>query len=179
MPVLDAILTELPAELDQLTVAIGREVDQPLQWAFELDAHRVQAQHCFEKLLFRALDRIPRLLLARVVIAVGAGTLDRILGHAELLLEVGPQRRELRDLRDDGAHAWQLAVGLVDRVSTEPLHRSTILRSMDPTAMRGRLEDARVARLATADANGKPHVVPITFAVDGDTLYFAVDAKPK
>jgi PPOX class probable F420-dependent enzyme len=36
-----------------------------------------------------------------------------------------------------------------------------------------------VARLATVDAAGHPHVVPISFAVDGDTLYFAVDAKPK
>ena len=45
--------------------------------------------------------------------------------------------------------------------------------------MRSRLEEARVARLATADAKGRPHVVPITFAVDLDTLYFAIDAKPK
>ena len=45
--------------------------------------------------------------------------------------------------------------------------------------MRRRLVEARVARLATADGKGRPHVVPITFAVDADTLYFAVDAKPK
>ncbi len=45
--------------------------------------------------------------------------------------------------------------------------------------MRSRLEEARVGRLATADAKGRPHVVPITFAVDADALYFAVDAKPK
>ena len=36
-----------------------------------------------------------------------------------------------------------------------------------------------MARLATADARGRPHIVPITFALDGDTIYFAVDAKPK
>lgn len=45
--------------------------------------------------------------------------------------------------------------------------------------MRRRLEEARVAHLATAGPDGAPHVVPITFAVDGDTIYFAVDAKPK
>jgi len=50
---------------------------------------------------------------------------------------------------------------------------------MDATIMRRRISEARVARLATVDAGGRPHVVPITFAVDGDTLYFAVDAKPK
>jgi PPOX class probable F420-dependent enzyme len=37
----------------------------------------------------------------------------------------------------------------------------------------------RVARLATVDADGRPHVVPICFALDGDTLYTAVDGKPK
>jgi PPOX class probable F420-dependent enzyme len=46
-------------------------------------------------------------------------------------------------------------------------------------AWRQRLAEARVARLATVDAEGRPHIVPITFALDGDTIYFAVDAKPK
>jgi PPOX class probable F420-dependent enzyme len=50
---------------------------------------------------------------------------------------------------------------------------------MDATAMRTRIMEARVARLATADTSARPHVVPITFALDGDTIYFAVDAKPK
>jgi PPOX class probable F420-dependent enzyme len=36
-----------------------------------------------------------------------------------------------------------------------------------------------VARLATIDPDGRPHLVPIVFAVDGDTLYSAVDRKPK
>ena len=45
--------------------------------------------------------------------------------------------------------------------------------------MRQRIADATVARLATVGAGGKPHVVPISFAVDGDTLYFAIDAKTK
>jgi PPOX class probable F420-dependent enzyme len=38
---------------------------------------------------------------------------------------------------------------------------------------------ARVARLATVTATGHPHVVPVTFAVDGDRIFTAVDAKPK
>jgi PPOX class probable F420-dependent enzyme len=37
----------------------------------------------------------------------------------------------------------------------------------------------RVARLATVGSDGRPHVVPICFALDGDTLYTAVDDKPK
>ena len=40
-------------------------------------------------------------------------------------------------------------------------------------------EAARVARLATVDEHGRPHVVPICFVLDGDTLYTAVDEKPK
>jgi PPOX class probable F420-dependent enzyme len=42
-----------------------------------------------------------------------------------------------------------------------------------------RVTAARVARLATTDPDGRPHLVPIVFAVEGDTLYSAVDRKPK
>jgi PPOX class probable F420-dependent enzyme len=42
-----------------------------------------------------------------------------------------------------------------------------------------RLTAARVARLATTDPDGRPHLVPIVFAVDGGILYSAVDRKPK
>lgn len=44
---------------------------------------------------------------------------------------------------------------------------------------RGFLEQARVARLATADAAGAPHVIPVCFAVAGGRLYSVVDEKPK
>jgi hypothetical protein len=45
--------------------------------------------------------------------------------------------------------------------------------------MRGWVETARVARLATIDADGRPHLVPVVFVLDGQRLYSAVDAKPK
>jgi len=41
------------------------------------------------------------------------------------------------------------------------------------------LSRARVARLGTADARGRPLVVPVCFVFDGARLYSAVDAKPK
>jgi PPOX class probable F420-dependent enzyme len=41
------------------------------------------------------------------------------------------------------------------------------------------LKAARVARLATLDAKGRPHVVPVCFAYDGKLFYTAVDQKPK
>ncbi|GAB3701184.1 TIGR03668 family PPOX class F420-dependent oxidoreductase [Nocardiopsis oceani] len=37
----------------------------------------------------------------------------------------------------------------------------------------------RVARLATVDGAGQPHLVPVTFAAYADTLAVAVDSKPK
>ena len=41
------------------------------------------------------------------------------------------------------------------------------------------LDPQRVGHLATADAQGVPHVVPVCFAVAGDTLYTTLDEKPK
>lgn len=41
------------------------------------------------------------------------------------------------------------------------------------------LAQARVARLATASADGEPHVVPVCFVFDGTCLYSAIDGKPK
>ena len=41
------------------------------------------------------------------------------------------------------------------------------------------LRDGRVGRLATADAAGRPLVVPVCYAFDGERVYSAVDAKPK
>ena len=45
--------------------------------------------------------------------------------------------------------------------------------------MRARVESAHVARLATVTADGRPHAVPCCFALVGETVYSAVDAKPK
>ena len=50
---------------------------------------------------------------------------------------------------------------------------------MDAAEARTRFAGARVARLATADRSGQPHLVAICFAVDGDTVYTAIDQKPK
>lgn len=37
----------------------------------------------------------------------------------------------------------------------------------------------RLGHLATADAKGAPHVVPVCFAVGESTLYITIDQKPK
>lgn len=41
------------------------------------------------------------------------------------------------------------------------------------------LDRHRVGHLATADRNGAPHVVPVCYALGEDTLYIAIDEKPK
>ena len=46
-------------------------------------------------------------------------------------------------------------------------------------ATRAFLARHRVARFATADAGGVPHIVPLCYALAGTNLYFVVDAKPK
>jgi PPOX class probable F420-dependent enzyme len=46
----------------------------------------------------------------------------------------------------------------------------------DPWAL---LAGARVARFATVTPDGRPTLVPVCFAIDGHTIYHAVDHKPK
>ena len=41
------------------------------------------------------------------------------------------------------------------------------------------LERHRVGHLATAGADGAPHVVPVCYALDASALYFVADEKPK
>jgi PPOX class probable F420-dependent enzyme len=51
--------------------------------------------------------------------------------------------------------------------------------NLQPEEARRWFAAADVARLATLGTDGRPHIVPVTFAVDGDVIYSAVDAKPK
>jgi coenzyme F420-0:L-glutamate ligase/coenzyme F420-1:gamma-L-glutamate ligase len=52
-------------------------------------------------------------------------------------------------------------------------------RQRIPQTIRSKLEEARVARLATVDARLRPHIVPVCFAYDGKVFYTALDQKPK
>jgi PPOX class probable F420-dependent enzyme len=51
--------------------------------------------------------------------------------------------------------------------------------SWPPAIAEERLALARVGRLATVTAAGRPHVVPVCFALTGGRIVTAVDAKPK
>jgi PPOX class probable F420-dependent enzyme len=48
-----------------------------------------------------------------------------------------------------------------------------------PAEAKGRFATGRVAHLATADRDGRPHLVPLVFAVDGESVVSAVDHKAK
>jgi PPOX class probable F420-dependent enzyme len=48
-----------------------------------------------------------------------------------------------------------------------------------PDECRLRFGAARRAHLATVDGEGRPHLVPVVFVLAGDTVYHAVDHKPK
>lgn len=50
---------------------------------------------------------------------------------------------------------------------------------MDDREMRARVAGGRVARLASLTPDGRLHLVPFCYALDGDTLYSVVDDKPK
>src|SRR6516162_8425387 len=52
-------------------------------------------------------------------------------------------------------------------------------RGMLSAAERDFVERSRVGHLATADARGAPHVVPVCFVACENTLYITVDQKPK
>jgi PPOX class probable F420-dependent enzyme len=48
-----------------------------------------------------------------------------------------------------------------------------------PPDIADRVAAARVGRLATVTASGRPHVVPVCFALHEGAIVTAVDAKPK
>ena len=41
------------------------------------------------------------------------------------------------------------------------------------------LEKGHVGRLATTSPDGRPHVVPVCYALDGPAIWIALDEKPK
>jgi PPOX class probable F420-dependent enzyme len=50
---------------------------------------------------------------------------------------------------------------------------------VDEDQLRRRVAEARVARVGTVDEQGRAHLVPIVFVVDGDRLYSATDDGPR
>lgn len=72
---------------------------------------------------------------------------------------------------DSNPHPYSL---MVSRSCPE-----TRVRDVEAQDMRTLVQSARVARLATVSREGHPHLVPICFVLLGETVYTAVDQKPK
>jgi PPOX class probable F420-dependent enzyme len=110
------------------------------------------------------------------------GVVDEHLEPAEPLDDLRDQRIDGSFIGDvfferGGLRACGVQVGeAADAVGgrARPVVRQDHTEVHDP-----RLTTARVARLATTDPDGRPHLVPIVFALEDDTLYSAVDHKPK
>lgn len=83
----------------------------------------------------------------------------------------------------DQSSRLQPATIVAGAVGLRILRGQTQVMRIPSAQARERFLAARVARLATADASGVPHLVPVTFACisdrDQDVLAFAVDHKPK
>lgn len=52
-------------------------------------------------------------------------------------------------------------------------------KTVGDNLVQAKLREARVARLATVDTSGHPHVVPVCFVYDGQAFYTPLDLKPK
>jgi PPOX class probable F420-dependent enzyme len=63
--------------------------------------------------------------------------------------------------------------------ANDPTPQINNLAALGDPHVREFLTAARLAHLATADADGAPHNVPLCYWFDGERLYFAIDDKPK
>jgi len=53
------------------------------------------------------------------------------------------------------------------------------VQQLEDGAIQAKLKAARVARLATTDREGRPHIVPVCFAYGHHRFYTPLDLKPK
>ena len=63
--------------------------------------------------------------------------------------------------------------------ANDPTPQINHLAALGDQHVREFLAAARLAHLATADAEGAPHNVPLCYWFDGERIYFAIDEKPK
>ena len=77
----------------------------------------------------------------------------------------------------DGSSRARRGLLLSDRSSSRTTGSISSVESTREAEARRRVEQARVARLATVDARGRPHVVPICFVLRA-TFLLVADRKP-
>ena len=106
-------------------------------------------------------------------------------GRSRSIAFMPPDARELERALDAGVAPRDL-LAPVRRAAPSSSRRSSAGRRRSPSwsacdggEARARFAAAPLAHLASADADGRPHLVPITFALVGDTIYSAVDAPSR
>jgi PPOX class probable F420-dependent enzyme len=110
----------------------------------------------------------------RSTVAGAANPLLGVTGSAPAATDQPiPARRGV--VRPHVQHDSWADCGLAAQATPSSLYRS----SVDVQDMRGLVESARVAHLATVAADGQPHIVPVCFVLSGEIAYSAVDRKPK
>lgn len=90
-----------------------------------------------------------------------------VRGDAGGTIQAGPCSRKLRAVADG-------SLSPDSRFAGPPLDLA-----MFDERERGYLESARVARLATADEDGRPNAVPVCFVLIDGTIVTPLDEKPK
>ena len=63
--------------------------------------------------------------------------------------------------------------------ANDPTPQINKLAALGDPHVREFVAAARLAHLATGDATGAPHNVPLCYWFDGEHIYFAIDEKPK
>jgi PPOX class probable F420-dependent enzyme len=59
------------------------------------------------------------------------------------------------------------------------MDRPIAIDRLNEVAVRGFIESARIAHLATTSGAGEPHNIPLCYWFDGARFYFVIDEKPK
>src|SRR5581483_8649870 len=96
VPVADAVLAQLPAQLDGLAVAVRREIDQAFERSLQRDAQAVERGDRLQPLELGSAGGVARLLALLLVLRRRSVASRFVLGDVRLVLELRQQSGQLR-----------------------------------------------------------------------------------
>src|SRR5919201_6119415 len=110
VPMGDGRLAQLPAQLDDLAVAVGEEVHQSGARILELDLELIEPPQRRHELQLSRLQLRQYLLVGLRIVFAGARPLASVLGDPDLVFELGQVRSQLDDPADGFTHFGQPAI---------------------------------------------------------------------
>src|ERR1051326_5972437 len=116
VPVRDPVLAELPAQLDELAVAVREEVDQADPRVLELDPEVLEPAQRRHQVLLGAAQRAGALVEPVAILLHGSRPAHAVLGDADLVGQLVQLTGELDDLPDEAPDRRQHPVRLVELV---------------------------------------------------------------